>query len=63
MFHGERAMSDQSLIKMRSSPSAKNRRKNYSSGDVDKAITKIQTGDISRTKALRNSVPNVSTEM
>ena len=53
MFHCVRALSDQSLPKMMSSPSVKKRRKNYSSGDVDEAITKIQTGEISQAKAVR----------
>ena len=53
MFHGPRALSDQSVLKMMSSPSVKNRRKNYSSGDVDEAITNIRTGEISRAKAVK----------
>ena len=52
MFHGVRALSDQSLINIMYSPSVKKRRDNYSSGDVDEAITKIQTGDISQEKAV-----------
>ena len=52
MFHGVRALSDQSLLKMMSSPSVKNKRKNYSSGDVDKSITNIQTGGISQAKSV-----------
>ena len=31
-------------------PSVKKRRKNYSYGDVDEAITKIRTGEISQAK-------------
>ena len=47
-------LSDQSILKIiMSSPSVINRRKNYSSGDVDKAITKIQKGDISQAKSVR----------
>ena len=42
LFHGTRALS-QSLLKIMYSTSVKNRRNNYSSGDVDEAITKIQT--------------------
>ena len=52
MFHGECALSDQSLLKMMVSPSVKKRRKNYSSGDVDEAIKKIQTGETSQAKAV-----------
>ena len=52
MFHGERALSEQSLLKMISSPSVKKRKNNYSSGDVDEAITKIQTGEILQAKAV-----------
>ena len=52
MFRGARALS-QSLLKMMSSPSVKKTRKNYSSSDVDKATTKIQTGEISQAKAVR----------
>ena len=53
MFHGACALSDHSLVKMISSLSVKNKRKNYSSGDVDKSITKIETGDISQARAVR----------
>ena len=43
---------------MVSSPSVKNMRKNYSSGDVDKSVTEIQTGDISQAKAvLKYGIP------
>ena len=52
MFHGAHALI-QKLLKMVSYPSVKNSRNNYSSGDVDEAITKIQTGEISQTKAVR----------
>ena len=52
MFHGARALSDQSLLKMMSSPSVKNKRKDYSSSDVDETITKIQKWNISRSKKL-----------
>ena len=51
MFHGVRALS-QPLLKMMPSPSVKNRRKNHSYGDVDIAITKIQTGEITQAKAV-----------
>ena len=57
---------DQSLFKMMSSPSVKKKRKNYSSGDLDEAITKIQTGDISQAKVVREysiPVPNLGTKM
>ena len=50
-FHGAHAMSH-SLLKIISYPSVKKRRKNYSSADIDKAITNIQAGDITRTKAV-----------
>ena len=53
MFHGLRTLSDQSLLKMMSSLSVKKRRNNYSSGDVDEAITKIQAGDILQAEAVR----------
>ena len=52
MFHGACTLSDQSLLKMVPSPSLKKRRKNYSSGDVGEAITKIQTGEILQVKAV-----------
>ena len=51
MFHGTRALS-RSLLKMMPSPSVNMRRNNYSSGDVDKAIAKIQTGEISQAKGV-----------
>ena len=47
------ALSEQSLINMMSSPSMKNSRDDYSSGDVDEAITKIHTGEISQARAVR----------
>ena len=53
MFNGARNLSDQSLTKMMSSPYVKNRRNNYSSSDVDKSITRIQTGEISQAKSIR----------
>ena len=52
MFHCACALIDQSLLKMMYSSSIKNRRNNYSSDDVDKAITKIQTGDVSQAKVV-----------
>ena len=52
MLHGASALIDQSLLKMMSSPSVKKRRKNYSSFDVDKSITRIKTGEISHAKAV-----------
>ena len=51
ILHGARALI-QSLHKMISYPSMEKRRKNDSSGDADKAITKIQTGEISQAKAV-----------
>ena len=53
MLHGASALSDQSLLKMMSSPSMKKRRKNYSSDNADKAIKNIETGEISQAKAVR----------
>ena len=53
MFHGARALSEQSLLKMMYFPSVRRNKKNYSYGDVDVAITKIQTGEISQAKAVR----------
>ena len=47
-----RTTSDQSIISMMSYPSAKNKRKNYSYSDIDEAIKKIDTGDISQAKAV-----------
>ena len=47
-----RALSYRSLIKMMSYPSVKNKNKNYSSGDVYKAIKKIKTGEISQAKSI-----------
>ena len=52
MFHGAHALSYQSLLKMMSSPSVKNRIDNYFSSDVDETITDIQTGEISQAKAV-----------
>ena len=47
------ALSDQSLIKIISSHSAKKKRRDYFYGDVDKAITKTQTGGVSQAKAVQ----------
>ena len=47
------APSDQSLLKMMSSPYTKKKRNNYSSGGADGSITKIQIGEISQAKAVR----------
>ena len=52
MFHGAWSLSYLSLLKMISSPSVRKRKKNYSLGDIDEAITNIQTGDISQEKAV-----------
>ena len=53
MFHGVRTLREQSLLKMMSSLYVKKRRNNYSSGDVDEAITNIQKGEISQAKSVR----------
>ena len=47
------ALSDESLLKMISSPSTKNNKNNYSSVDVEKSIANIKTGDISQVKFVR----------
>ena len=47
-----RAPSDRSLLNMMSSPSAKNKRNNYSSSNVDEDTTNIETGEISHTKSV-----------
>ena len=52
MFHGAHALSDQSLLKMTSSPSVKKKSNNYSSGDVDKSTTEIKAGEITQVKAV-----------
>ena len=52
MFHGVCALS-QTILKMMFYCSVKKKTKNNSSSDVDKAITKIQTGDISQVKEVR----------
>ena len=52
MFHGARALSDQSLLKMKSSPSVKKKSNNYSSGDVDKSTTEVKAGEITQVKAV-----------
>ena len=58
MFHGEYEMSDQSLLKMVSSPYMEKRRNNYSSDDFDEAITNIKTGEISQAKeVLKYGIP------
>ena len=53
LIYMARAPSDQSLLTMMSSPSAKNKRNNYSSGDVEEAIRNIETVEISQVKAIR----------
>ena len=53
-----RALSNQSLINMMPSPSAKKKRTNCSYGEVDKSITNIKSGDISQAKTfLEYGVP------
>ena len=52
MFHGACTLS-QTLLEMISSPSVKKRRENNSYGDAYKAITKIETGEISHMKEVR----------
>ena len=52
MFHDARMLSDKSLIKMMSYPSAKKRRNNYYSSDSDEAITNIQTENIVHVKTV-----------
>ena len=55
MFHCAHALI-QSLLNLMFSLSVKRRSNNYSSGDIDKDTTKIQTGDISQLKAVREYV-------
>ena len=60
-----RPSSEQSLTKTLS-PFSKKKRKNYHFGDVDKAITNIETGELSHAKAasqIRDSVPNLGKKM
>ena len=53
MFHGARALNDQSLLNIMYSPFVKKRRKNKSHIDVDESIPNIQIGNISQEKLVR----------